>query len=40
MLGVAQQTALAATLAEVVPGELDGFVGEAPPLADVLLPGL
>ena len=38
MLGVAQQSALAATLAEGALGELDGFLGEAPPLADVAIP--
>ena len=38
LLGVAQQSALAASLAEDTLGELDGFLGDAPPLADVLLP--
>jgi hypothetical protein len=37
LLSVAQQTALAATLAEDVPSTLDGVVGEPPPLAEVLL---
>ena len=39
LLGVAQQAALAASLAADVPCELDGVVGDAPPLADVLLLG-
>ena len=36
MLSVAQQTALAATLAADVLGDLDGWAGEPPPLADIL----
>ncbi len=36
MLSVSQQSALAATLAQDVSGELDAGVGEPPPLADVL----
>ena len=36
MLGVAQQSALAATLGESTLGEVDGFVGVPPPLAGIL----
>ena len=36
MLGVAQQSALAATVGESALGDLDGMVGEAPPLAEAL----
>ena len=39
MLGVAQQTTLAATLVEPSFPTLDALAGEAPPLADVLLEG-
>ena len=39
MLGVAQQTALAASLASYVPGTLDGCVCDAPPLGDIWLIG-
>ena len=37
LLSVAQQIALAATLSEDALGGLDGFSGEPPPLAKVLL---
>ena len=39
MLGVAQQSALAATISESALGDLDGIEGDAPPLAEALMAG-